>query len=219
MDNDSVRQPIGRRGLYPSCLKRPLDLAICSFGWLVTAPLQLGIAAAVAKKLGRPVLHRQVRPGLNGQPFELVKFRTMTDERDVDGVLLPDDLRLTPFGRLLRSTSLDELPELFNVIRGDMSLVGPRPLLMRYLPLYSAEQMRRHDVRPGITGLAQVNGRNNQTWESKFESDLKYVRDVSFVLDVKILCKTVLQVIRRADTQLQGHATSSEFRGSQTSAS
>ncbi len=213
MDNDSVRQPIGRRGLYPSCLKRPLDLAICSFGWLVTAPLQLGIAAAVAKKLGRPVLHRQVRPGLNGQPFELVKFRTMTDERDVDGVLLPDDLRLTPFGRLLRSTSLDELPELFNVIRGDMSLVGPRPLLMRYLPLYSEEQMRRHDVRPGITGLAQVNGRNNQTWESKFEWDLAYVDGGSFKLDLQILWRTVLQVLARKDVQTPNHATSPPFLG------
>lgn len=200
-------------GIYASRLKRPVDLLVSSVALVTSLPLQLGIAAAVAKKLGRPVLYRQVRPGLNGEPFELVKFRTMTDERDEEGELLPDNLRLTSFGKFLRSTSLDELPELFNVIRGDMSLVGPRPLLMRYLPLYSEEQMRRHDVRPGITGLAQVNGRNNQTWESKFEWDLAYVDAVSFKLDLQILWRTVLQVLARKDVQTPNHATSPPFLG------
>lgn len=200
-------------GIYASRLKRPVDLLVSSVALVTSLPLQLGIAAAVAKKLGRPVLYRQVRPGLNGEPFELVKFRTMTDERDEEGELLPDNLRLTSFGKFLRSTSLDELPELFNVIRGDMSLVGPRPLLMRYLPLYSEEQMRRHDVRPGITGLAQVNGRNNQTWESKFEWDLAYVDGGSFKLDLQILWRTVLQVLARKDVQTPNHATSPPFLG------
>ena len=154
-----------------------------------------------------------MRPGLNGQPFEMVKFRTMTDDRGLDGELLPDADRLPPFGQFLRSTSLDELPELYNVIKGDMSLVGPRPLLMRYLPRYSQRQHQRHAVRPGITGFAQVRGRNNAGWEHKFDGDLYYVENMSLALDLRIIFRTIAQVVRRADIDTHGHATAPEFRG------
>lgn len=167
----------------------------------------------LAKELGSPVFFRQVRSGLHGQPFEMVKFRTMTDERGSDGELLPDAVRLTPFGRWLRATSLDELPELWNVLKGDMSLVGPRPLLMEYLPLYTPTQARRHEVRPGITGWAQVNGRNAQSWDERFSLDIWYVDNHSILLDLRILWMTVRKVLLREGISAKGEATMPKFRG------
>jgi sugar transferase EpsL len=194
-------------------LKRLLDLGLTLPVLLLISPLLLVVAMAVAVFLGRPVLFRQRRPGVRGHPFSMMKFRTMTDERDEQGQLLPDDKRLTRFGRFLRATSLDELPELFNVLKGDMSLVGPRPLLMEYLPLYSAEQFRRHEVRPGITGWAQVNGRNALSWDEKFRLDVWYVDHRSFWLDVRILFLTVRKVFAREGVSAEGEATVSKFRG------
>ena len=182
-------------------------------GLILLSPVLAGLALAVRRRLGSPVLFRQVRPGLHGEPFEMVKFRTMTDARGPDGALLPDAERLTPFGQFLRSTSLDELPELWNVVKGDMSLVGPRPLLMRYLDRYTPEQARRHEVRPGITGLAQVSGRNAISWEEKFALDVWYVDHASFWLDLKILVQTVLKVVRRDDIAADAHVTMPEFVG------
>lgn len=195
-------------------LKRLLDFfgALLGLG-LLALPMAI-IAFLVLIKLGSPVLFRQIRPGLHGKPFVLYKFRTMTDARDEDGNLLPDELRLTPFGKFLRSTSLDELPELFNVLKGDMSLVGPRPLLMQYLDRYTPEQARRHEVKPGITGWAQINGRNALSWEEKFELDVWYVDNWSIWLDLKILLLTVLKVIKREGIHADGHATMPEFLGS-----
>jgi len=164
-------------------------------------------------KLGAPVLFRQQRPGLHGKPFTLYKFRTMTDARDAEGHLLPDAARLPPFGSFLRSTSLDELPELLNVLKGDMSLVGPRPLRMHYLPLYTTEQARRHDVRPGITGWAQVNGRNKLSWEEKFELDVWYVDHFNFILDLRILFMTMYKVLNRKGISAEGHSTMPRFEG------
>lgn len=176
-------------------------------------PLLL-IAGLVRFRLGRPVLFRQTRPGRHGMPFEMIKFRTMTDSRGPDGQLLPDNLRLTRFGSLLRASSLDELPELWNVLKGEMSIVGPRPLLMEYLPLYSASQARRHEVRPGITGWAQVNGRNAVQWEKKFDMDVWYVDNRTFWLDIKILWLTVHKVAMRRGINAAGEATMSRFTGS-----
>lgn len=167
----------------------------------------------VHKNIGSPVLFRQVRPGINGKPFEMIKFRTMLDAVDVDGNILPDSARLTRFGNFLRSTSLDELPELWNVLRGDMSLVGPRPLLMEYLPLYSPEQARRHDVRPGVTGWAQINGRNAISWEDKFKLDVWYVDNQSLWLDIRILLLTVKKVVVRDGISADGEATMTRFYG------
>lgn len=193
--------------------KRAFDAAAGSVLLILTAPVQTAVAVMVARRLGRPVLFRQERPGLGERPFQMTKFRTMTDQRGADGNLLPDESRLPPFGALLRSTSLDELPELLNVVRGDMSLVGPRPLLMRYLPHYSARQARRHAVRPGVTGLAQVAGRNNVSWDDKFELDVQYVQTVSFGLDLRILLRTVWNVVARKDTATDGHVTAPSFDG------
>ncbi len=194
-------------------MKRLLDLLTAALGLLLLAlPLVL-LALQVRRKLGSPVLFSQVRPGLYGKPFTMVKFRTMTDTRGPDGALLPDAVRLTPFGRWLRATSLDELPELWNVLRGEMSLVGPRPLLMDYLPLYSPEQARRHEVRPGITGWAQVNGRNAISWEDKFALDVWYVDNRSLFLDLKILWLTVRKVLLRDDINAAGQATVENFKG------
>lgn len=194
-------------------MKRIFDLSVAAFALLLLAlPLSL-LMWLVRRKLGSPVFFRQVRPGLHGKPFEMVKFRTMTDECGPDGQLLPDAVRLTPFGRFLRSTSLDELPELWNVLKGDMSLVGPRPLLMEYLPLYSAEQARRHETRPGVTGWAQVNGRNAISWEEKFELDVWYVDHQSLWLDIKILWLTVKKVLVRDGISAAGEATMSKFTG------
>lgn len=194
-------------------MKRLFDLVIASFALLLLFPVLLLVAWLVHRRLGSPVLFRQVRPGLHGKPFEMVKFRTMRDAVDNEGNALPDAERLTPFGRFLRSTSLDELPELWNVIKGDMSLVGPRPLLMEYLPLYSTEQARRHDVRPGITGWAQVNGRNAVSWPEKFALDIWYVDNRSLLLDIRILFLTIKKVFVREGIIAEGQATASRFTG------
>ncbi|MEB3415624.1 sugar transferase [Alteriqipengyuania sp. WL0013] len=199
-------------------MKRVLDLFLALLLLVLLTPVWLGAAVLVAILLGRPVLFRQERPGLCGRPFEMIKFRTMTDARDADGRLLPDAERLTDFGRFLRSTSIDELPELWNVVRGEMSFVGPRPLLMEYLPLYTAEQARRHEVRPGITGWAQVNGRNAIGWDEKFRLDVDYVERQSFGLDMRILALTALKVLRRDDISSEGEATMSRFTGTKNDA-
>lgn len=196
-------------------MKRVFDFVLALCGVLALALPLLVLIWLVRRKLGSPVFFRQVRPGLHGKPFEMVKFRTMTSERGPDGQLLPDVVRLTSFGRFLRAASLDELPELWNVLRGDMSLVGPRPLLMQYLPLYSAEQARRHEVRPGVTGWAQVNGRNAISWEDKFKLDVWYVDNQSLSLDIKILWLTVKKVLVRDGISGAGEATMSAFTGSQ----
>lgn len=194
--------------------KRSFDVFTVAAGLILLSPVLAIIALGVWCFLGTPVLFRQQRPGLQGRAFTVYKFRTMHDERDAAGKPLPDAERLTPFGRFLRSTSLDELPELWNVLRGDMSLVGPRPLLMEYLPLYSPEQARRHEVRPGITGWAQVNGRNELSWEERFTMDVWYVDNHSLWLDLKILCRTVLKVLLREGVSQTGHVTMERFRGS-----
>lgn len=194
-------------------MKRLFDLVFSALGLLALAFPLLLLMWQVRRKLGSPVFFRQVRPGLRGQPFQMLKFRTMTSERGPDGQLLPDAVRLTPFGRWLRATSLDELPELWNVLKGDMSLVGPRPLLMEYLPLYSPEQARRHAVRPGITGWAQVNGRNAIGWEDKFKLDVWYVDHRSLWLDIKILWLTVKKVLLRDGISAAGEATMPKFEG------
>ncbi len=195
-------------------MKRLFDVLISVLGLSILALPLAVLVLLVRRELGRPVLFRQVRPGLHGRPFEMVKFRTMTDERGADGTLLPDAQRLTPFGRFLRASSLDELPELWNVIKGDMSLVGPRPLLMEYLPLYTPEQARRHEVRPGITGWAQVNGRNAVSWEKKFALDVWYVDHRSLWLDLRIVWMTVRKVLVRDGISAAGEATITRFRGS-----
>lgn len=199
-------------------MKRLFDLLSASLALLLLCVPLLFLIWHIRRKLGRPVFFRQTRPGRHGKPFKMVKFRTMTDERGPDGQLLPDADRLTPFGRFLRATSLDELPELWNVFKGDMSLVGPRPLLMEYLPLYSPEQARRHEVRPGITGWAQVNGRNALSWDDKFKLDVWYVDNQSRWLDIKILWLTVRKVLVREGISAEGEATMSAFRGSQQAA-
>ena len=195
-------------------LKRLMDILGSGAGLVLLSPFLLVVALLVRVKLGCPVFFRQQRPGLNGKPFMLVKFRTMTDERDQKGNLLPDEVRLTRFGQFLRSTSIDELPELWNVFVGEMSLVGPRPLLMQYLNRYTIEQARRHEVKPGITGWAQVNGRNALTWEEKFKLDVWYVENLSFWLDTRILFATFLKVLKREGISGEGHATMQEFLGS-----
>lgn len=200
--------------MYRRWGKRVLDLGLILLGLPLILPLVAIVALMVALKLARPVLFRQLRPGRYGRPFTLYKFRSMTDGRDAQGKLLPDADRLPPFGRLLRSTSLDELPELLNVLKGEMSLVGPRPLLMHYLPLYSPEQMRRHDVRPGITGWAQINGRNAISWEDKFALDVYYVDNLSLWLDLKIMALTLWKTIRRDNINQPGRATIEPFTGS-----
>lgn len=196
-------------------VKRVFDILAASLALLMLALPLLALAWLIRRKLGSPVLFRQVRPGLHGHPFCMVKFRTMTDAWDASGALLPDAQRLTPFGRFLRASSLDELPELWNVLRGEMSLVGPRPLLMEYLPLYSPEQARRHEVRPGITGWAQVNGRNAISWADKFALDVWYVDHYSLWLDVRILWMTVRKVLVRDGITAVGEATMPAFKGSE----
>jgi lipopolysaccharide/colanic/teichoic acid biosynthesis glycosyltransferase len=195
-------------------MKRVFDFVVAAAAVIVLSPVIATVALLVRIKLGKPVLFRHVRPGLHGQPFTLLKFRTMIDVVDSDGSSLPDAQRLTAFGQLLRRWSLDEVPELYNVLRGDMSLVGPRPLLMEYLPLYSAEQARRHDVRPGLTGWAQVNGRNAISWDQKFAFDLWYVDHASLSLDLKILWLTVKNVFTRHGISAEGEATMPKFSGS-----
>jgi len=206
--------PRPRRGY---ALKRPLDVCIAAAALVALAPLLLAAALAIRLTMGAPALFRQARPGLHGQPFTLLKFRTMSDRRGPDGAPLPDAERLTPLGRFLRQTSIDELPQLVNVLRGEMSLVGPRPLLLAYLPLYTPQQARRHEVRPGITGWAQVQGRNGLSWEQKFDLDVDYVDRQSLRLDLRILCLTVHKVLRREGISQQGQATAAAFSGAPTS--
>lgn len=198
-------------------IKRTFDLLASASALLVLSPVLLGVAYMVRKNLGSPVLFRQVRPGMHGKPFEMIKFRTMLDAVDAQGNVLPDEVRLTSFGRFLRSTSLDELPELWNVLKGDMSLVGPRPLLMEYLPLYSPEQARRHEARPGVTGWAQVNGRNAISWDDKFKLDVWYVDNQSLWLDIRIIFLTIKKVLVRDGISAEGEATMSKFTGSKPS--
>lgn len=194
-------------------LKRLLDIIIASTALILLSPLYFYVAYKVRKNLGSPVIFRQVRPGLHGKPFEMIKFRTMTDERDVQGNLLPNEQRLPKFGKMLRATSLDEIPELWNVIKGDMSIVGPRPLLMEYLPLYNQEQAKRHNVRPGMTGHAQVNGRNAINWEKKFELDIWYVENQSIWLDFKIMIQTVKKVLIKEGINQSEEVTMTKFTG------
>lgn len=198
-------------------LKRALDILVSVPALLLLFPIILITAIIVRAKLGSPVLFSQIRPGLSGKPFKMYKFRTMLNLRDESGRLLPDEKRVTPVGRFLRSTSLDELPELFNVLKGEMSLVGPRPLLMEYLERYSPEQARRHDVKPGITGWAQINGRNALTWNEKFALDVWYVDNWSVWLDLKILWLTLIKVINREGISAEGYATMPEFKGGEDS--
>ncbi|MGM0767030.1 MAG: sugar transferase [Pseudomonadota bacterium] len=194
-------------------MKRIFDICGALLALCILLPVIVAVAILVRLKLGSPVFFRQTRPGKEGAPFEMVKFRTMLDQVDNNGKALPDDQRMTPFGSFLRSASLDELPELWNVLKGDMSLVGPRPLLMEYLPLYSAEQYRRHNVRPGVTGWAQVNGRNAISWQDKFKLDVWYVDNRSFWLDLKILFLTVRKVLFRDGISGEGEVTMSRFTG------
>lgn len=196
-----------------SMLKRLFDLMGAGLGLLLLGPLLLVLALLVRLQLGTPVFFHQARPGLHGRPFEMVKFRTMRNALDCNGQPLPDQVRMTPLGRFLRATSLDELPELWNVLKGDMSLVGPRPLLMEYLPLYTAQQSRRHEVRPGITGWAQVNGRNAIAWEEKFALDVWYVDNRSFLLDLRILLLTVKKILIREGISAGNHVTMPRFTG------
>lgn len=199
--------------MYRKFFKRFFDILLSACALLALSPVMLVTALLVRVKLGSPVIFCQERPGKGEKIFKMYKFRSMTDQRDADGNLLPDDVRLTKFGRLLRSTSLDELPELWNILKGDMSIVGPRPLLVRYLPRYNAEQRHRHDVRPGLTGLAQVNGRNAITWEEKFSLDVQYVSNVTFFNDVKIIFATAGKVFKRDGIHSETAATMEEFMG------
>lgn len=203
-----------KKGFYEKFVKRPQDFLCALAGILVLSPVILVTAVLVRTKLGSPVIFKQERPGLDGKVFRLYKFRTMTDAKDEAGNLLPDEVRLTAFGKKLRATSLDELPELFNILKGDMAVVGPRPLLVRYLPRYNAHQARRHEVRPGFTGYAQVNGRNSITWEEKFDKDVYYVDHVSFLGDWKIIFQTVGTVLKREGISSDTSATMEEFMGS-----
>lgn len=207
-----------KASFYEKYIKRALDIVLSGVAMLVLSPVLLVTALLVRTKLGSPVLFHQDRPGRDGKIFRLYKFRSMTDERNAQGELLPDEIRLTKFGKLLRSTSLDELPELWNIFRGDMSIVGPRPLLVKYLPLYNEEQRHRHDVRPGLTGWAQVNGRNSITWEDKFRYDVWYVRNISLLLDVKIVFLTVKKVFCREGISSEDSATMEDFIGEQEAA-
>lgn len=202
-----------KNNIYERHIKRILDFILALIALIVLSPVLLIVWCLVRLKLGSPAIFKQERPGRNEKIFRLYKFRTMTDARDETGELLPDEVRLTRFGKILRSTSLDELPELWNIVKGDMSIVGPRPLLVRYLPLYNEKQKHRHDVRPGFTGLAQVNGRNTISWEEKFEWDVKYVENVTFKQDVKIILNTVKVVLKRDGISSETSVTMEEFRG------
>ena len=205
-----------KKGFYERFIKRPQDFLCALAAIIVLSPIKLITAILVRTKLGSPVIFKQERPGLNGKVFMLYKFRTMTDKKDAEGNLLPDEVRLTGFGKKLRSTSLDELPELFNILKGDMAVVGPRPLLVRYLPRYNAHQARRHEVRPGFTGYAQVNGRNSITWEDKFDKDVYYVDHVTFLGDWKIIFQTVGTVLKREGISSDTSATMEEFMGTES---
>lgn len=203
-----------KAGFYEKYIKRPQDFILALLALIVLSPLMGVLAILVGVWMGTPVIFRQERPGLCGKIFHIYKFRTMTEEKDLAGKLLPDYVRLTKFGKFLRSTSLDELPGLLNILKGDMSIVGPRPLLVKYLPLYNERQKRRHEVRPGITGYAQVNGRNAIPWEKKFELDVEYVENIRFIEDWKIIAKTVFAVLKREGISSDTSVTMEEFRGS-----
>lgn len=211
--NSAPDHEVSPKHQRPITVKRMFDLVVAGSAALILSPLLVLLALLVRTRLGSPILFKQERPGLHGRIFTICKFRTMTDERDATGQLLPDAQRLTRFGRLLRSTSLDELPELLNILKGEMSLVGPRPLLIEYLPIYSAEQRRRHDMLPGITGWAQVNGRNAVSWSQKFALDVWYVDHQSLWLDIKIIWLTLWTVLKREGISQPGHATAEKFRG------
>ncbi|HFI0306654.1 TPA: sugar transferase [Streptococcus suis] len=202
-----------KKGLYEKFFKRLLDVILSLTAIILLSPIILFVGILVYFKLGSPVLFKQERPGKNEKIFKMYKFRTMTDEKDEKGELLPDSVRLTAFGKWLRSTSLDELPELFNILKGDMSIVGPRPLLIKYLPLYSEKQARRHEVRPGLTGYAQANGRNSLSWHEKFNMDVEYVDNITFKGDVKIIFQTILAVSKRSGISSAESATMEEFKG------
>ena len=204
------------KGIYNCFFKRFFDIVCSVLALIVLSPLLLVLAVLVRVKLGSPIIFTQKRPGKNEKIFTLYKFRTMTDEKDNEGNLLPDEIRLTKFGKMLRSLSLDELPELINILKGDMSIIGPRPLLPEYLPLYNEKQRRRHEVRTGLTGYAQVKGRNSISWEKKFELDVYYVEHISFLLDVKILLYTVLAVLKRNGINAENAATVEPFRGTRS---
>lgn len=206
-----------RRGFYEKYIKRPQDFLCALLACVVLSPIMLIIAILVKIKIGSPILFSQERPGLHGKIFKLYKFRTMTNEKDENGEFLPDEQRLTSFGKLLRSTSLDELPELISILSGNMAVCGPRPLLVKYLPLYNEYQARRHEVRPGFTGLAQVNGRNSITWEAKFDLDVQYVDHITFLGDWKIIFKTISAVIKREGINSDTHITMEEFVGTNNS--
>lgn len=205
-----------KKGFYEKYIKRPQDFCCALAAIIVLSPIMAITAVLVRVKLGSPVIFKQERPGLHGKIFTLYKFRTMTDAKDKNGNVLPDDVRLTKFGKMLRSTSLDELPELINMLKGDMAVVGPRPLLVKYLPLYNEYQARRHEVRPGFTGYAQVNGRNAITWEDKFEKDVFYVDHITFLGDWKIIFQTLKTVIKREGISSGSSVTIEEFKGSKT---
>lgn len=199
--------------MYKRFVKRCLDFVLSLIALIILSPVLLIVALLVRCKLGSPIIFKQQRPGLHEKVFCMYKFRTMTDAKDEQGNLLPDEVRLTRFGKTLRSTSLDELPELFNILKGDMAIVGPRPLLVQYLPRYNERQHHRHDVRPGFTGLAQVNGRNSISWQEKFEWDVRYVENLSFLMDLQIIAKTVKVVLKRDGISSETSATMEEFRG------
>ena len=199
--------------MYAKYIKRILDFTLSLLALIILSPLMLIIWLLVRTKLGKPAIFKQKRPGKNEKIFTLYKFRTMTDEKDEEGNLLPDSERLTKFGNFLRSTSLDELPELINIIKGEMSIVGPRPLLVEYLPLYNEEQKHRHDVRPGLTGLAQISGRNSIQWEEKFNEDIEYIKKITFIRDMKIILKTVIKVFKKEGINEEGNATMRKFEG------
>lgn len=210
-----VKMSKWRKGIYEKYVKRPQDFCCALAAMIVLSPVIAATALLVRLKLGSPVLFRQERPGLDGKIFTLYKFRTMTDQKDADGNLLPDEERLTSFGKMLRSTSLDELPEMINILKGDMAVVGPRPLLVSYLPLYNEHQARRHEVRPGFTGYAQVNGRNSITWEEKFNLDVEYVDHVTFPGDWKIIIQTVKTVLKREGISSDTAVTMEVFKGNE----
>lgn len=204
-----------KKGIYEKFFKRPFDLIVAIIAFIILLPVLFIIAVLIRVKLGSPVIFKQKRPGLNEKIFTLYKFRTMTDKKDQQGLLLPDSERLTKFGKFLRSTSIDELPGLINIIKGDMSIVGPRPLLVEYLELYNKEQRKRHEVRPGLSGYAQVNGRNALSWDDKFRLDVTYVDNVTFRHDIGIMIKTVLEVIKREGINSSSSVTMEKFNGTQ----
>jgi undecaprenyl phosphate N,N'-diacetylbacillosamine 1-phosphate transferase len=201
-----------KNGIYKRFIKRLMDIVLSLLAIIILSPVLLIVALLVRVKLGSPVIFKQKRPGLNEKIFKLYKFRTMTDEKDENGELQPNHIRLTKLGRILRATSLDELPELFNILKGDMSIIGPRPLLIEYLPLYNEKQKHRHDVRPGLSGLAQVNGRNAISWEEKFDYDIDYVENLTFLLDFKIILKTFFKVLKREGINRTENITMDKFK-------